>query len=415
MSDNANTRWMNGPGIFHQKPLSVTLIILCQVACMTLWFSASAAVPNLISIGQLTAERGSLLTGAVQIGFVFGTLSSAFLGLADRFDPRRVFAVSAVLGSAINALILLVGFNDPWTIPLRFMTGVIMAGIYPVGMKLSAGWAQRNMGLMIGSLVGAVTLGSALPHLFTSLSDLDWRTVIGAASISTLLGAGGILLIGLGPAHRSAGRFRPADVATMLKKRSVLLANGGYLGHMWELYAMWTWIGAFLAWGLQQGGTATSTLDPALLTFLVVASGSAGCLAAGKLADRYGRTTITMIAMTISGTCAAVIGFTPTAGPHLMLIVAIIWGITIVADSAQFSAAVAELSEPALVGSMLTVQTCLGFLLTSIAIQCVPVMVEWLTWRYAFIFLAIGPFLGVLSMWRLRRQPDAASLANGRG
>ncbi len=382
---------------------------------MTLWFSASAAVPNLISTGQITGERGSLLTGAVQIGFVFGTLSSAFLGLADRFDPRRVFAISAVLGSVINALILVVGFNDPWTLPLRFLTGAIMAGIYPVGMKMAAGWAQRNMGLMIGALVGAVTLGSALPHLFTSLSDLDWRTVIGAASISTLLGAGGILLIALGPAHRKAGRFRPADVVAMLRRRSVLLANGGYLGHMWELYAMWTWIGAFLAWGLQQGHGAAIGLDPALLTFFVVASGALGCLAAGALADRYGRTITTMIAMAVSGSCAAIIGLTPAMGPWVMLAVAIIWGISIVADSAQFSAAVAELSEPALVGSMLTVQTCLGFLLTSIAIQLVPVLVDWFTWRCAFVFLSIGPFLGVLSMWRLRHQPDAVRLANGRG
>lgn len=382
---------------------------------MTLWFSASAAVPNLISTGQITGERGSLLTGAVQIGFVFGTLTSAFLGLADRFDPRRVFAVSAVLGSGINALILVVGFNDPWTIPLRFLTGAIMAGIYPVGMKMAAGWAQRNMGLMIGALVGAVTLGSALPHLFTSLSDLDWRTVIGAASISTLLGAGGILLIALGPAHRKAGRFRPADVVAMLRRRSVLLANGGYLGHMWELYAMWTWIGAFLAWGLQRGSGVTIGPDPALLTFFVVSSGALGCLAAGVLADRYGRTITTMVAMAVSGSCAAVIGLTPAMGPWVMLTVAMIWGVSIVADSAQFSAAVAELSEPELVGSMLTVQTCLGFLLTSIAIQLVPVMADWFTWRYAFVFLSIGPFLGVLSMWRLRNQPDAVRLANGRG
>ena len=382
---------------------------------MTLWFSASAAVPNLIDTGQITGERGSLLTGAVQIGFVLGTLVSAFLGLADRYDPRRVFAVSAVSGSAINALILVVGFNDPLTLSLRFLTGALMAGIYPVGMKMAAGWAQRNMGLMIGALVGAVTLGSALPHLFTSLSDLDWRTVIGAASISTLLGAGGILLVSLGPAHRKAGRFRPADVIAMLRRRSVLLANGGYLGHMWELYAMWTWIGAFLTWGLQQGGRAALGLDPALLTFFVVASGALGCLAAGALADRYGRTTTTMVAMAISGSCAAVIGLTPGIGPWLMLAVAIIWGISIVADSAQFSAAVAELSEPALVGSMLTVQTCMGFLLTTIAIQLVPVMVGLLSWRFAFVFLAIGPFLGVLSMWRLRHQPDAVRLANGRG
>jgi MFS family permease len=402
-------------GVLRRKPASITLIIICQVACMTLWFSATAAVPNLIDTGQITSERGSLLTGSVQIGFVFGTLISAFFGIADRFDPRRIFAASAILGSGINALILIVGFNDLWTISLRFFTGAIMAGIYPVGMKMAAGWAQKNMGLMIGALVGAVTLGSALPHLFTSLSDLDWRTVIGAASLCTLIGAGGILLIGLGPAHRKAGSFHPSDVVAMLSRRSILLANGGYLGHMWELYAMWTWVGAFLAWGLQQGGNTHVNLDPALLTFVVVASGALGCLIAGVLADRYGRTITTMTAMAISGGCAALIGLTPELGPWVMLTVAIIWGITVVADSAQFSAAIAELSEPALVGSMLTIQTCLGFLLTSIAIQLIPTLVGWFTWRYAFLFLSIGPFLGILSMWRLRHQPDAIRLANGRG
>jgi MFS family permease len=395
-----------------QKPLSITLIITAQVACMTLWFSASAVVPNLINTGQITAERGSLLTGAVQIGFVLGTLISAFFGLADRFDPRRVFSVSAVLGCCINALILAVGFNDPWTIPLRFLTGVVLAGIYPVGMKMAAGWARQNIGLMIGALVGALTLGSALPHLFTALSDLDWRTVIIAASVSSLLGACAILFIKLGPAHQKAGRFQPTLVLASLRKRSVLLANGGYLGHMWELYAMWTWIGAFLVWGLQQDGAGR--FDPALITFFIVASGSVGCLMAGALADRYGRTATTMAAMAVSGTCAAIIGLTPALGAQWMIAVAIVWGFSVVADSAQFSAAIAELSEPGLVGTMLTVQTCLGFLLTTIAIQIVPIMVDLFTWRYAFIFLAIGPFLGILSMWRLRYQADAIRLANGR-
>src|SRR5690606_2132987 len=161
----------------NKKAWSISMVIFCQIACMTLWFSASAAVPNLISIGELTAERGSLLTASVQVGFVVGTLTSAYLGWADRFDPRRLFAACALIGSGINALILWVGFNDSFTIGLRFLTGFIMAGIYPVGMKMAAGWATRNMGLMIGALVGAVTLGSSLPHLFTSLSDLDWRTV----------------------------------------------------------------------------------------------------------------------------------------------------------------------------------------------------------------------------------------------
>ena len=380
---------------------------------MTLWFSASAAVPNLISIGVITADRGSLLTAAVQLGFVAGTLTSAYLGLADRFDPRHFFAACALFGSAINASILFVGFNDPATIVLRFLTGVVMAGIYPVGMKMAAGWASKNMGLMIGSLVGAVTLGSSLPHLFTSISALDWRTVITMASVSTLLGGLAIFWVRLGPGHRKAGKFRPALVLGMLRRRSILLANGGYLGHMWELYAMWAWVGTFLVWGLQQGGATPSWADPAMMTFIVVASGALGCIAAGLLADRFGRTTVTMVAMAISGTCAATIGLTVDLGPVVMMVIAIVWGVTVVADSAQFSAAVAELSEPDLVGSMLTVQTCLGFLLTSITIQFMPVMVEWLTWRYAFVFLALGPFLGVLSMWRLRNQVDSIRLANG--
>lgn len=400
--------------IMTKKTRSIVLIILCQVLCMTLWFSASAAVPNLIAAGQISGEYASLLTGAVQLGFVAGTLASGFFGLADKFDPRYIFAVSAITGCLLNAFILLVGFNAPLTIPLRFFTGVIMAGIYPVGMKMAAGWAQRNMGLMIGALVGAVTLGSALPHLFTSLSDLDWRVVIGAASVCSLAGAVMVLLVALGPSHQKSSAFHPSDAMAMLRKRSIQLANGGYLGHMWELYAMWAWIGAFLTWGLQQQGVKTSLMSPALMTFLVVASGAIGCLGAGFLADRFGRTTITMAAMTISGLCAAFIGLTMAAGPFAMMAVAIIWGITIVADSAQFSAAIAELTEPRLVGTMLTIQTCLGFLLTFIAIQAMPLMIEWLTWRYAFVFLAIGPFLGVLSMWRLRYQPDSVRLANGR-
>ena len=394
------------------KTISVALIIGAQVACMTLWFSASAVVPNLISTGQISTERGSLLTGAVQIGFVTGTLISTFFGLADRFDPRRLFCAAAIAGSLVNALILGVGFNDPWTIPLRFITGVVLAGIYPVGMKMAAGWARHNIGLMIGALVGALTLGSALPHLFTALSNLDWRTVIMTASLCSLAGAGAILLIRLGPAHKKAGRFRPGLVLDALRNRSILLANGGYLGHMWELYAMWAWIGAFLAWGLHQDGT--NQFNPALITFFVVASGAVGCLAAGAAADRYGRTTTTIAAMAVSGSCAALIGFTPLIGPVWMIAVAIIWGFSVVADSAQFSAAITELSEPALVGTMLTVQTCMGFLLTTIAIQIVPVMVDLVTWRYAFAFLAIGPCLGILSMWRLRYQADASHLANGR-
>lgn len=395
------------------KARSIFLVVFCQVAAMTLWFSASAAATSLLAAGEIDARQAGLLTGAVQLGFVAGTLVSAWFGLPDRFDPRRLFAACAVCGAASNLALLSTGFDNAGTIVLRFVTGAVLAGVYPVGMKLAAGWAGRSVGLMIGALVGALTLGSALPHLFGALSGLDWRTTIIVSSAFAALSGIAILLAGLGPDHRTSPRFVPGEAWKELRRRSVLLTNVGYLGHMWELYAMWAWIGVFLGWGLQQSGAAPVERS-SLLSFVVIASGTIGCIGAGLLADRIGRTAVTMGAMMVSGLCAATIGLLPPAGAVVLIAVAVIWGIAIVADSAQFSAALAELSPARLVGSMLTIQTSMGFLLTFFTIQAMPVLIELLTWRFAFAVLAIGPFLGTLAMWRLRREPDAVMIAGGR-
>lgn len=394
---------------------STTVVIVCQVACMSVWFSASAAVPDLVKEGIIGVERASWLTGAVQLGFVCGTLVSAVLLLADRLDPRRLFAFCATFGAAMNALLLVVGFADFTTIVLRFLTGFAMAGVYPVGMKLAAGWADRNIGLMIGMLVGAVTLGSSLPHLFSVFDGLNWRLVIVGSSTLSLFGAGLILTVRLGPRHAVGASFAPLAAISLLKVRSIRLATLGYLGHMWELYAMWAWIGSFMAWAWTINAPAKpiSWLTPSLATFLTMAAGAPACVVAGRLADRYGRTATTMGAMVLSGGCAVLIGPVATVSLPLMLLIALIWGASIVADSAQFSAAVVELTEPQLSGTTLTLQTCLGFLLTFFIIQFLPYVVEQVSWVYAFTFLALGPVAGVVFMWRLRSLPEASQLARG--
>ena len=397
------------------KWASLTVLALCQVAAMALWFSATAVVPALVADYGLGGLTQSLFTSAVQAGFVAGSLTSAALGLADRLDPRRFFLAAALVASGANAAILLVEPTSALVIALRFVTGACMAGIYPVGMKLAATWAKGDMGLMVGLLVGALTLGSATPHLFNALGGVDWRFTLTAASVSALVAALSVNLVGLGPNVAAAPRFDPKSVLWAWKIKPLRLANLGYLGHMWELYAMWAWIGVFFqasfALSLEPGPAATAAK---LATFATVGVGALGCLAGGLFADRLGRTTLTMLAMAVSGTCAIAVGFLFGGNPWLVTLLCLVWGVAVVADSAQFSASVAELSNRYLVGTMLTLQTALGFTLTLVTIHLMPTWIEALGWRYAFAPLAIGPFLGVWAMARLRAHPDSVRLAGGR-
>lgn len=386
---------------------SIAFLMLAEVAAMSLWFVSAAVLPDMLREAALSPLRQAALSSGVQFGFVVGALGSAVLGLADRFDPRRVFATSAIAAGLVNGVLLVAPPGGLLAIAARILTGALLAGVYPVGMKIAVGWGVKDRGFLVGALVGAVTLGSASPHLLALIGGADWRASVVAASL--IAAAGGLIALAsvLGPHHALAARFDPRGIAEAWTNRRVRLAYAGYLGHMWELYAMWAWIAAAAAASYEATLPSAAAEPLAKLTaFLSIAVGGVMCLVGGIVADRVGKAETATLAMAASGTCAILTALTFGGPAWLTFVLVLLWGAAILPDSAQFSALVADYAPPAQAGSLLTFQTALGFALTIVTVQFTPLVAAALGWPLLLSLLALGPAFGIAAMLRLRAMGD---------
>lgn len=393
---------------------AVTLLGISLTLGMSTWFSASAVVPQLRAAWDLSDSSAAWLTIAVQLGFVAGAVVSSTFNVADVLPLNRVILVGA-LGAALANAALVAADSAAGAIPLRFATGFFLAGVYPPAFKLMATWTRAGRGAALGILAGAIALGSATPHLVNAAGALDYETVVIVTSLLTVVG--GVVAFALvreGPFPFAPAVFDPRQVRRVLRNRGVRLATLGYFGHMWELFAMWAWFVAFFAAKLASDGSSSESAAP-LATFVVIGIGGLGCWIGGVLSDRWGRTRTASLCLATSGLCAITIGLLFDGPTWLVLAVGMVWGLSVIADSAQFSTMVTELADQAYVGTALTLQLALGFTLTIATIWLVPIAEAAFTWRWAFAFLALGPALGIVSMVRLKSSPEAALIAQGRG
>jgi MFS family permease len=364
---------------------------------MTTWFSASAVVPQLREAWDLDPTGAAMLTIAVQVGFVVGAVASATLGVADRFPPTRVMLGGALGAATVNLGLLAVTSVAP-AIALRFATGMFLAGVYPPGMKAMATWFRAGRGLALGVMVGALTLGSSLPHLVNGLGGLDADVVVVTTSVLTVVGGVVAVTAPDGPFPFPRAPFHPRQAIRVLRDRRVRLASYGYFGHMWELYAMWAWVGAYLAASFERTGVASPERAAAFGAFAAIAVGAPGCVVGGRIADRRSRTFATSLAMVSSGSAAAVAGLVFGAPWPLVVALVLVWGFWVVADSAQFSTLVTEVADQRWVGTAVTLQLAAGFTLTVATIWLVPVVVDAAGWGWAFLLLVPGPALGTAAM-----------------
>lgn len=398
------------PGAWRMLAILTVAVILS----MTTWFSATAILPQLTEHWHLSGASQIWMTNGVQLGFVVGALSLSLVNLPDIMPLRLLMGAAAAVAALAN-LGLLVAPSAGWAIALRLITGIALSGVYPPALKLIATWFTRGRGLAMGTMIGGLTLGSAFPHLLRGITGgLDWGFVVVGASLLTAAGSVVFLtLVHEGPYPFGRAVFDPRRIGRVVANRGIALANLGYFGHMWELYAMWGWLLAFAVAGFG-GSQGIQSGQLSLLVFAIVAAGAVGCILAGLLADRIGRTATTALMMTISGLCALTVGLSFGGPLWLFIAIGIVWSMSVISDSAQFSAMTTELGDADLVGTALAFQLGVGFALTIASLTIVPMIGNSFGWQWAFVVLVPGPLVGVAAMLVLRALPEAERIAQGR-
>lgn len=388
----------------------LAVLVIAQFAGTSPWFATNAVLPQLQANLGIGPEAAGWLTSAVQLGFIAGTLLYALLQLADRISPSRLFAASAVAAGLANLAVTVRPDDLGTLLAMRFMTGVFLAGVYPVGMKLASDWYDGGLGGALGWLVGALVLGTAFPHLLAALSvELPWTRVVQGTSLLAAAGGFAVLVrVPDGPYRRPAGRVSAAGLAALVRVPALRRAALGYFGHMWELYAFWAFVPLLIA-------ARPDVRDASLVSigaFSVIAVGSVACVIGGRVAAKVGSSRVATVFVAASGVACLVAPVAFAAPLPIFALFLLAWGATVVGDSPQFSTLVARAAPAEVRGSALTIVNSLGFAITIPALQLLATVATRWAAPWWFVLLAIGPAASVWTMTRSAR--DAAVARKGR-